>query len=283
MEKGHTRDRAGAAPDEVWEAMTESEQLAGWLGTRRDRAAPGRARDVTEDGPREGWVEEYEPAERLTIWWSAGEEEATRVQFDLEETEGGTRLVVTETRPLAALETQLPSGPVMLRRLMAATDAVFGALSDPTRRGLLAALGERGPATATELAAGLPVTRQAVSKHLGALADAGWSTPSARARGALPAHPRAALRRDDMDGGRGRPVGHAAGGAASAGWATSGVRFRRLPRAYRRRRGPARRSRRRPRLAGGAQPRAGSDPRSRGLHLGGAVPRAARRARCAGW
>jgi len=56
---------------------------------------------------------------------------------------------------------------------MAATDAVFGALSDGTRRGLLAALGEHGPATATQLAADLPVTRQAVSKHLGALAAAG--------------------------------------------------------------------------------------------------------------
>ena len=44
----------------------------------------------------------------------------------------------------------------------------------------MAALGERGPATATELAAGLPVTRQAVSKHLGALAVAGLvATPSA--------------------------------------------------------------------------------------------------------
>jgi DNA-binding transcriptional ArsR family regulator len=56
---------------------------------------------------------------------------------------------------------------------MAATDAVFDALSDPTRRGLLTALGERGPSTATELAADLPVTRQAVSKHLGSLASAG--------------------------------------------------------------------------------------------------------------
>ena len=56
---------------------------------------------------------------------------------------------------------------------MAATDAVFEALSDPTRRGLMAALDERGPSTATELAADLPVTRQAVSKHLGALAVAG--------------------------------------------------------------------------------------------------------------
>lgn len=53
------------------------------------------------------------------------------------------------------------------------TDAVFEALSDGTRRGLLSRLGEVGEATATELAAELPVTRQAVAKHLAALADAG--------------------------------------------------------------------------------------------------------------
>jgi DNA-binding transcriptional ArsR family regulator len=50
---------------------------------------------------------------------------------------------------------------------------VFAALADPNRRRLLEALSERGPATATELAAELPVTRQAVAKHLGALARAG--------------------------------------------------------------------------------------------------------------
>lgn len=53
-----------------------------------------------------------------------------------------------------------------------ATDAVFGALADPTRRWLLSAIAEH-PATATELAGGLPISRQAVVKHLGALADAG--------------------------------------------------------------------------------------------------------------
>jgi len=52
-------------------------------------------------------------------------------------------------------------------------DAVFGALADPTRRRLLTLLDERGAASATELARELPVTRQAVVKHLGALADAG--------------------------------------------------------------------------------------------------------------
>ncbi len=53
------------------------------------------------------------------------------------------------------------------------TDAVFGALADPTRRSLLAAIAHQPSVTATELAAELPITRQAVLKHLSALADAG--------------------------------------------------------------------------------------------------------------
>jgi DNA-binding transcriptional ArsR family regulator len=51
-------------------------------------------------------------------------------------------------------------------------DAVFGALADPTRRALLSRIAAH-PATATELAGGLPISRQAVVKHLGALAEAG--------------------------------------------------------------------------------------------------------------
>jgi DNA-binding transcriptional ArsR family regulator len=51
--------------------------------------------------------------------------------------------------------------------------AVFGALSDPTRRQLLAAIAQHPAATATELAAELPISRQAVLKHLTALGDAG--------------------------------------------------------------------------------------------------------------
>jgi DNA-binding transcriptional ArsR family regulator len=51
-------------------------------------------------------------------------------------------------------------------------DAVFAALADATRRQVLTEVDRRGGATATELAADLPVTRQAVSKHLGVLAGA---------------------------------------------------------------------------------------------------------------
>ena len=55
-------------------------------------------------------------------------------------------------------------------------ERVFGALADPTRRSVLAALAASGPATATDLAARLPVTRQAIAKHLALLSDAGLVT-----------------------------------------------------------------------------------------------------------
>jgi len=51
--------------------------------------------------------------------------------------------------------------------------AVFSALADPTRREVMRRLSERGPSTLSELADGMPVTRQAVSKHLASLAHAG--------------------------------------------------------------------------------------------------------------
>ena len=49
---------------------------------------------------------------------------------------------------------------------------VFEALADPTRREVMRRLAEGGPATATELAGDLPVTRQAVAKHLAVLENA---------------------------------------------------------------------------------------------------------------
>jgi DNA-binding transcriptional ArsR family regulator len=49
---------------------------------------------------------------------------------------------------------------------------VFAALADPTRRQVIDRLSRR-PASATELAESLPVTRQAVAKHLATLEEAG--------------------------------------------------------------------------------------------------------------
>jgi DNA-binding transcriptional ArsR family regulator len=63
-------------------------------------------------------------------------------------------------------------------------DAVFSALSDPTRRAVIRSLSDVGPSTVTELAARLPVSRQAVAKHLEALELAGLvsATTSGRSR-----------------------------------------------------------------------------------------------------
>ena len=58
----------------------------------------------------------------------------------------------------------------------AIAEQVFIALADSTRRAILAALASGGPATATDLAARLPVTRQAIAKHLAMLAEAGLVT-----------------------------------------------------------------------------------------------------------
>jgi DNA-binding transcriptional ArsR family regulator len=55
----------------------------------------------------------------------------------------------------------------------AVAEQVFIALADPTRRAILAALAIGGPATATDLAGRLPITRQAVAKHLALLSEAG--------------------------------------------------------------------------------------------------------------
>lgn len=55
-------------------------------------------------------------------------------------------------------------------------DGVLAALADPTRRQLLDLLAAHGQATATTLAGGLPVSRQAIVKHLTVLDAAGLVT-----------------------------------------------------------------------------------------------------------
>ena len=54
--------------------------------------------------------------------------------------------------------------------------AVFAALADPTRRQVVRSLAREQAVTASGLAGELPMTRQAVSKHLHALSGAGLVT-----------------------------------------------------------------------------------------------------------
>jgi DNA-binding transcriptional ArsR family regulator len=59
---------------------------------------------------------------------------------------------------------------------------VFAALGDPTRLRLISRLVAEGPASITRLTAGGGVTRQAVTKHLEVLAEAGLARGIRRGR-----------------------------------------------------------------------------------------------------
>lgn len=61
----------------------------------------------------------------------------------------------------------------MVKGSEARLDRVFAALADPTRRGLIARLGDEGPLSVSELARPLPISLPAVMKHLDALENAG--------------------------------------------------------------------------------------------------------------
>ena len=63
--------------------------------------------------------------------------------------------------------------------------AVFAALGDDTRLALVKSLGDGTARTATELAADLPITRQAVVKHLRVLEGAGLVVNERRGREVL--------------------------------------------------------------------------------------------------
>jgi DNA-binding transcriptional ArsR family regulator len=60
--------------------------------------------------------------------------------------------------------------------------AVFAALADPTRRQVVASLAGEQAVTASGLAGELPMTRQAVAKHLAALERAGLVAPRREGR-----------------------------------------------------------------------------------------------------
>lgn len=74
-----TREVMVEAPlEEVWEALTEPEQLEEWF------SEDGEERDLV--------IEEVETRRRVAYTWEEG-----RVAIELEEVEQGTRVVVTET------------------------------------------------------------------------------------------------------------------------------------------------------------------------------------------
>jgi DNA-binding transcriptional ArsR family regulator len=66
-------------------------------------------------------------------------------------------------------------------------DLAFSALADPTRRRLVEVLARRGATRVSDLAEELPVTRQAVARHLDVLGEAGMTETEWRGRERLTA------------------------------------------------------------------------------------------------
>jgi DNA-binding transcriptional ArsR family regulator len=62
-------------------------------------------------------------------------------------------------------------------------EPVFDALADPTRRAVIRTLADVGPSTLADLTRQLPVSRQAVAKHLAVLQDAGLVAGDGPVRG----------------------------------------------------------------------------------------------------
>jgi DNA-binding transcriptional ArsR family regulator len=77
------------------------------------------------------------------------------------------------TTAAAGAEQPLDANAAGVGKANQSVDAVLAALADPTRRQLLDVLVDAGRASATVLAARLPVSRQAVFKHLQVLEAAG--------------------------------------------------------------------------------------------------------------
>jgi uncharacterized protein YndB with AHSA1/START domain len=96
--------------ESVWKAVSTREGLAAWLmdsdfAPEVGRSFTFRFCDEGEDGaPRAVFAEVLElEAPRRIVWrWrNEREPEATRVEIDLEETSGGTRLVLRHTGPIS--------------------------------------------------------------------------------------------------------------------------------------------------------------------------------------
>ena len=87
-----------APPEEVWEALTDPEQLEEWFANEVEFDVERGGVFRWDDGDvRYAVVEEVDPPRRFGFRWLDVDEAESEVVFDLEETPGGTRVTVRES------------------------------------------------------------------------------------------------------------------------------------------------------------------------------------------
>ena len=159
-----------ATRDDVWDALTDEDRLEEWFANDVELdLRPGRRRELPlverRGAPRDGDRGGAGAAARLRLGGRGhGRVHARRRR----------RRHAARRRGVVAGVVDGDRAPgVRASRLSDPLGQVFGALADPSRRQVIGYLSARGTATATELTGELPMTRQAVAKHLATLADAG--------------------------------------------------------------------------------------------------------------
>ena len=174
-------------PAAVWQTLTRGAELSAWFGAHVEMEARrgGRASFRWPDGrQREARVDVFDVERQLLLRWLPFERGADgtssvtppgHIRFVLEAHEGRTLLTVTETLLGEERAMTMAGGRQLQPTSDKPVDAVSAAPSDPTRRSVMRLLSE-GDANATEIADQLPISRQAVTKHLSALSEAGLVT-----------------------------------------------------------------------------------------------------------
>jgi len=92
----------------VWHALTDSHELSDWLGdpVELEMCPGGNGTIVDDEGMvRHARIRDVDPERRLSLRWWPEDGAVSEVTFELCPTEGGTRLVVTET-PLGPVSAQ---------------------------------------------------------------------------------------------------------------------------------------------------------------------------------
>jgi uncharacterized protein YndB with AHSA1/START domain len=88
--------------DDVWQALTDADELAEWFANdvELELRPGGRGRFEWNDGEvREARVQEIDPGRRLAFLWRKPDRTESQVCWTLDETVDGTRVTVIESLP----------------------------------------------------------------------------------------------------------------------------------------------------------------------------------------
>ena len=205
-----------AAPEEVWEALTDPDRLAVVRERRRARCAARRARRVPL-GRRRDPARDCRRArarERFGFAWTDGDGAESPSRSRWRRQSRGRVSASSRRRRRSRASGPWGSGAGARGRRRAVSDPgrVFAALADPNRRFLVEALAARRRDTTDEARLGAAGDEAGGLEHLAALADAGLVAPSRAGRET----PATASRRPHWT--RRRPGSSASAAPGTTGW-----------------------------------------------------------------